>query len=192
MQFFSKDAFAFRDQFRDLKRVQSICLCGLFVAAYVALSFFNLKLTPYLEFRFAFLALAAAAAYGGPIMGMTVGIAGDVVSFFASPQTGPFFPGFTLSYAILGFAFGFILYRSKATPLRVFVATFFEFVLACTLNTVWLHFMYGMEWKYLFTIRLVKCIVSLGVNTVLLFIFMKAFSKILASALRPAGASPRS
>lgn len=192
MQFFSKDAFAFREQFRDLKRVQSICLCGLFVAAYVALSFFNLKLTPYLEFRFAFLALAAAAAYGGPIMGMTVGIAGDVVSFFASPQTGPFFPGFTLSYVILGFAFGLILYRSKATPLRVFVATFFEFVLACTLNTVWLHFMYGMEWKYLFTIRLVKCIVSLGVNTVLLFIFMKAFSKILASALRPAGASPRS
>lgn len=192
MQFFSKDAFAFGDQFRDLKRVQSICLCGLFVAAYVALSFFNLKLTPYLEFRFAFLALAAAAAYGGPIMGMTVGIAGDVVSFFASPQTGPFFPGFTLSYAILGFAFGLILYRSKVTPVRVFTASFFEFVLACTLNTVWLHFMYGMEWKYLFTIRLVKCIVSLGVNTVLLFIFMKAFSKILASALRPAGASPRS
>ena len=59
MQFFSKDALAFRDQFNNLRKVQSICLCGLFVAAYVALSFFNLKLTPYLEFRFAFLAVAA-------------------------------------------------------------------------------------------------------------------------------------
>mgnify|MGYP004429839987 FL=1 len=48
MQFFSKDALAFRDQFNNLRKVQSICLCGLFVAAYVALSFFNLKLTPYL------------------------------------------------------------------------------------------------------------------------------------------------
>ena len=64
MQFFSKDALSFREQFNNLRKVQSICLCGLFVAAYVALSFFNLKLTPYLEFRFAFLALAAAAAYG--------------------------------------------------------------------------------------------------------------------------------
>ena len=189
MQFFSKDALSFREQFNNLRKVQSICLCGLFVAAYVALSFFNLKLTPYLEFRFAFLALAAAAAYGGPVMGMTAGIAGDVVSFFAAPQTGPFFPGFTISYAILGFAFGLILYRSRVTPVRVFAAAFFEFVEACTLNTLWLHFMYGMEWKYLFTIRLIKCIVSLGINTVLLFIFMKSFSKIISSVLTPASVS---
>ena len=93
MQFFSKDALAFRDQFNNLRKVQSICLCGLFVAAYVALSFFNLKLTPYLEFRFAFLALAAAAAYGGPVMGMTAGIAGDVVSFFAAPPDRPLLSG---------------------------------------------------------------------------------------------------
>ena len=59
MQLFSKDAFAFREQFQNLKKVQSICLCGLFVAAYVALSFFSIKMTEFLEFRFAFLALAA-------------------------------------------------------------------------------------------------------------------------------------
>ena len=58
MQLFSKDAFAFREQFQNLKKVQSICLCGLFVAAYVALSFFSIKMTEFLEFRFAFLALA--------------------------------------------------------------------------------------------------------------------------------------
>lgn len=103
MQLFSKDAFAFREQFQNLKKVQSICLCGLFVAAYVALSFFSIKMTEFLEFRFAFLALAAAAACGGPVMGMAAGLTGDVISFFAAPQTGPFFPGFTISYAILGF-----------------------------------------------------------------------------------------
>ena len=189
MQFFSKDALAFREQFNNLRKIQSICLCGLFVAAYVALSFFNLKLTPYLEFRFAFLALAAAAAYGGPMMGMAAGIAGDVVSYFAAPQTGPFFPGFTLSYAILGFGFGLILYRSRITPIRSFMASLFEFVLACTLNTVWLHFMYGMEWKYLFTMRLIKCLVSLGINSVLLFVFMRAFSRIIGRVLTPASIS---
>lgn len=179
MQLFSKDAFAFREQLQNLKKVQSICLCGLFVAAYVALSFFSIKMTEFLEFRFAFLALAAAAAYGGPVMGMAAGLTGDVISFFAAPQTGPFFPGFTISYALLGFLFGMILYRSRSTPLRAFAAGLAEFIIACTLNTLWLHFMYGMEWEYLFTIRLIKNVVSLGVNTVLLFVFMKAFSRII-------------
>ena len=155
MQLFSKDAFAFREQFQNLKKVQSICLCGLFVAAYVALSFFSIKMTEFLEFRFAFLALVAAAAYGGPVMGMAAGLTGDVISFFAAPQTGPFFPGFTISYALLGFLFGMILYRSRITPLRAFAAGLAEFIIACTLNTLWLHFMYGMEWEYLFTIRLI-------------------------------------
>ena len=147
MQLFSKDAFAFREQFQNLKKVQSICLCGLFVAAYVALSFFSIKMTEFLEFRFAFLALAAAAACGGPVMGMAAGLTGDVISFFAAPQTGPFFPGFTISYAILGFLFGLILYRAKITPLRAFAAGLAEFIIACTLNTMWLHFMYGTAWN---------------------------------------------
>ena len=181
MKLFSKDAFAFREQFHNLKKIQSLCICGLLVAAYVALSFFSIKMTEFLEFRFAFLALAAAAAYGGPVMGLTAGLAGDVISFFAAPQTGPFFPGFTISYAILGFLFGLILYRSRITPLRAFGAGIAEFIIACTLNTIWLHFMSGMEWKYLFTIRLMKNAVSLCVNTVLLYIFMRAFSRVLAN-----------
>ena len=77
--------------------------------------------------------------------------------------------------------FGLILYRSKMTPLRALAAGLAEFIIACTLNTLWLHFMYGMEWEYLFTIRLIKNAVSLGVNTVMIFIFMKAFSRILLS-----------
>lgn len=189
MHLFSKDAFAFREQLRSLKKARNLCVCGLFVAAYVALSFFSIKMTEFLEFRFAFLALAAAAAFGGPVMGMTAGLTGDVISFFAAPQTGPFFPGFTISYTLLGFLFGMILYRSRITPLRAFAAGFAEYAVACSLNTVWLHFMYGMEWEYLFTIRLIKSTLSLGVNTILLFVFMKAFSRILLTMAVPLKAS---
>ena len=139
-------------------------------------------MTQYLEFRFAFLALAAAGFYGGPMMGMLVGISGDVVSYFAAPQTGPFFPGFTLSYALLGFFFGLVLYHSKIKPLRIFIACAIEFVIACSLNSIWLHFMYGMPWETLLTIRIIKNLVSLVVNSVLMFAFMTAFVKIIHSA----------
>ena len=179
MRIFSKDALAFGAQLRSMKKVQNLCLCGLFIAAYVVLSFFSIKMTQYLEFRFAFLALVAAASYGGPVMGLTAGMAGDIISCFVTPQSGAFFPGFTLSYALLGFLFGLILYHEKPTIPRTFAASFAEFTVASTLNTLWLHFMYGMEWKYLFTIRLAKNAISLGVNFVMIFIFMKAFSRIL-------------
>ena len=189
MHLFSRDALSFGRQLRDLKKVQNICLCGLFIAAYVVLSFFSIKMTQYLEFRFAFLALAAAAAYGGPMMGMIAGIAGDIVSCFVTPQSGAFFPGFTLSYALLGFLFGLILYRTKPSVPRAFAASFAEFTVASTLNTLWLHFMYGMEWQYLFTIRLVKNVIALGVDFVMLFVFMKAFTKILAGIPAAVGTS---
>lgn len=185
MHFISSEALNFRSQLQNLKRVQSLCLCGFFVAAYVVLSFFSIRMTEYLEFRFAFLALAAAAAYGGPVIGMSAGIAGDIISYFVTPQNSAFFPGFTLSYALLGFCFGLLLYRAKVTPVRIFLAALAEFIIANTLNTLWLHFMFGMEWQYLFTIRLFKNTISLGVNTVLLFIFMKAYTKILGTVMTP-------
>ena len=194
MQFCSKEAFRLRAQLQDMRNIQSICLGGLFVAAYVVLSLFNIRFSEFLEFRLAFLALSAAAFYGGPVMGMTVGIAGDVISYFVMPQSAPFFPGFTLTYAVLGFLFGLILYRSRITPLRAFAAGLAEFFISCTLTTFWLHLMYGMDWKYLLTIRIVKNASSLGVYSVLLFVFLSAFSRILASGRmsgKAAGQVPR-
>lgn len=54
--------------------------------------------------------------------------------------------------------------------------------------------MYGMDWKYLLTIRIVKNAISLGVYSVLLFVFLSAFSRILASGRmsgKAAGQVPR-
>ena len=189
MQLFSKDAFKFREQLKNVRSVQSICLCGLFVASYVILSLFNIRVSEFLEFRIGFLALAAAGFYGGPIMGMSVGIAGDVISFFVVPQSAPFFPGFTLTYAILGFLFGLILYHSKVTPLRAVLAGLAEFLVSCTLTTLWLHLMYGMAWEYLLTIRIVKNGISFVVYSILLYVFLKAFSKVVNVIHAPAKAA---
>lgn len=182
MQLCTKNAFRFKEQLGCIHSVQGICLGGLFVSLYVVLSLFNIRFSEILEFRLAFLALAAAAFYGGPLMGMTVGIAGDVISFFVTPQSAPFFPGFTLTYAVMGFLFGIFLYRAKITPGRALIGGLTEFTISCTLSTLWLHLMYGMPWQYLLTIRLVKNTIALGVYTVLLYVFLNAFSRILGAA----------
>lgn len=181
MQLCSKNAFHFKEQLGRIHSVQGICLGGLFVSLYVVLSLFNIRFSEILEFRLAFLALAAAAFYGGPLMGMTVGIAGDVISFFVTPQSAPFFPGFTLTYALMGFLFGMFLYHSRIILGRALVGGLTEFTLSCTLSTLWLHLMYGMDWQYLLTIRLMKNTIALGVYTILLYVFLNAFSRVLAA-----------
>ncbi|MCI8374111.1 MAG: folate family ECF transporter S component [Lachnospiraceae bacterium] len=182
MQLCSKSAFHFKEQLRSIHSVQGICLGGLFVSLYVVLSLFNIRFSEILEFRLAFLSLAAAAFYGGPLMGMTVGIAGDVISFFVTPQSAPFFPGFTLTYALMGFLFGIFLYRTKITPGRALLGGLTEFSLSCTLSTFWLHLMYGMDWQYLLTIRLIKNTIALGVYTILIYVFLNAFSRVLGAS----------
>ncbi|MCI8599493.1 MAG: folate family ECF transporter S component [Lachnospiraceae bacterium] len=189
MQLFAKDVFKFKEQLKTVRNVQGICLCGLFVASYVVLSLFNIRISEFLEFRIGFLALAAAGFYGGPIMGMSVGIAGDIISYFVVPNSAPFFPGFTLTYALLGFLFGLILYRAKITPLRAVFASLAEFLVSCTLTTCWLYLMYGMDLKYLLTIRIFKNMISFVVYAILLYVFLKAFSKVLNVTHTPAKAA---
>ena len=54
--------------------------------------------------------------------------------------------------------------------------------------------MYGIDGQYLMTLRIVKKAISLGVYSVLLFVFLSAFSRILASGRmsgKAAGQVPR-
>lgn len=182
MHFISKEAFRFKDQMRNMTKVQNIAVCGLFIALYIVLSYFKIRITDSLEIRFAFLILAVSAYYGGPVMGLIVGAASDILSMVLTAGSGsPFFFGFTLSYAVMGFLFGVVLYKSKVTIPRVIAAGFVEFLVSISLNTIWLQMMYGMPMEVLFVSRLVKCSIMLFINIVLLYVVLKSFSRVFSS-----------
>lgn len=179
MQIISKDAFDFNRQAKNLFSVQGIALAGLFMALYIILSNFNIRISSVLEIRWAFLMLAGAGLFGGPLMGIVVGAGADIISTIMTGQA--FFFGFTFSYALLGCMFGLIFYRKVPNIPRSIAGSIVDFLVSMFINTLWLSLMYGSPYGALFVSRIPKCVVMLFVDAVLLYIVLGVLQKVLAS-----------
>lgn len=176
---FLKDALNFKEQLQNLKTIRSITCGGLFIALYIVLSYFNIRLTDNLQIRFAFLALAAAGMYGGPLMGCFIGAASDILSMLLTAGQGSsFFFGFTITYALMGFCFGLVLYRAKITIPRILTAGLCEFCISVFITTNWLYMMYGTPYPVLFFSRLIKSSITFVPNCMMLFFAMQVFDRV--------------
>ncbi|MCD8196799.1 MAG: folate family ECF transporter S component [Lachnospiraceae bacterium] len=177
----SKEALNFKSQVQNLCKVQNLCICGFLIALYVVLSLFNIPISEIIEIRIGFLAFIAAGMIGGPVMGFTVGFLGDVLNCFIRGFA--YFPGFSLSYALVGALCGLVLYRSRISKARAAACAFVEFLISVTLTSTWLYFMYGTPLSVLLTSRLIKCTVNFFVNIVIIYVFLEAFQRILHVAM---------
>lgn len=174
-----KQGLNFKEQLQNLRNVRGLTMGGLFIALYVVLTYFNIRITDNLQIRFFFLALAAAGLYGGPIFAAFIGAAGDILGMLMTAGQGSsMFFGFTLSYALLGFGFGLILYRSKITVPKAIAAGVWEFIISMTLNTLWLYLMYGTPFPVLLASRLIKSAIVLAPNCLMLFFVLQAFERV--------------
>jgi ECF transporter S component (folate family) len=180
MSFFTKNLTKVAESGAGFKKTINIVIAGLLIALYIVISSTNIVITEFMQIRFGFLVLAVAGLSGGPIMGLIVGALGDILSMILKGSGSGFFFGFTLSYALLGFFFGLIFYKSKITVFRAVLGGIVEFLNAMILNTLWLSIMFGSGYFPLFISRLPKNLIMLAVNSVLLFVVIKA----LATALR--------
>ena len=179
MHIISKDAFDFKRQAKGLFSVQGIALAGLFMAMYIILSEFNIRISSVLEIRFAFLMLAGAGLFGGPLMGIVVGAGADIISTIMTGQA--FFFGFTFSYAFLGCLFGFIFYRKIPNLPRCIAGSIVDALISLFINTYWLAVMYGSPYAALFVTRTPKCLVMLVVDVILLSVVLRVFQRVLSS-----------
>ncbi len=177
----SKEALDFRGQLDNLRKVPNLCMCGLLIALYVVLSLCNIVLSDTLEIRIGFLAFIAAGMMGGPVMGFTVGFLGDVLNCLVRGFA--YFPGFSLSYGLVGALCGFVLYKSRVTKFRAVACAFVEYLISITLTSTWLYLMYGTPLQVLLTSRLIKCTLNFFVNIVIVYVFLEAFQRILRAAL---------
>ena len=185
----NKKALDFKSQMKNLSSVYSMVLCAFFIALYIVLYYCNIKITPSIEFRPGYLAIAAAAMYGGPLIGMVVECMGDIISMLVTGGQGSsFFFGFTFSYALMGLLFGLFLFGGTITVVRAFAAAMVEFLISLFLNSYWLALMYYGADKYIPTLisRIPKCAIMLVISTVVLTVVMKA----LHSAFRRARLMP--
>lgn len=164
--------------FKELEKTSTLTGAALLLALGVILSFANIPVNDYLEFRFTFLAYAVTGMLFGPAVGGIVGAVCNVVAFFIKP-TGFFFPGFVLNDFVYGFVFGLFFYKNKLSLKRVVASELVVTILiSLILTPVWLNIMYG---SLLFALpRVIKAAVMFPVNSFLMSMVLNVAQKVRA------------
>lgn len=136
---------------------------------------------------FAFVAVAAAGMLYGPIGGAIVGGLSDFCGAILFP-IGAYFPGFTLTNAILGVIFGLLLNTKKIEVKHkgfslvvirsILAAVINQIVCSLLLNSVWISVLYKTPIRELMATRLVQAAIMLPVQIIILPILYKLSIKL--------------
>lgn len=136
---------------KQTHRLRIMTVCAMLVALNVVLGRFGSISTQYFKISFGFIAVAMAGMYFGPFWGCAVGALGDFIGAILFPF-GAYFPGFTLTNALVGLTYGFFLYsrqetgpyKGKQLYVRTIIAiVIIGFVWQLGLNSYWLYLLYN-------------------------------------------------
>ena len=167
---------------------------SILIALGVVLSFFRIPLSTVTEITLTGLPIAAGGYLFGPWIGMLIGALIDVCGFFVAPK-GPFFPGFTVSTALIGMMYGLFLYTklwdtndsrqgvlragAKGLVLRIVVAHLLKTVLiSLLLNCFWLSVFYGMTFKVVFLASVPKEVINFPIEVFLIYSVVQVLKRV--------------
>ena len=167
---------------------------SILIALGVVLSFFRIPLSTVTEITLTGLPIAAGGYLFGPWIGMLIGALIDVCGFFVAPK-GPFFPGFTISTALIGMMYGLFLYTkwwdtndsrqgvlragAKGLVLRIVVAHLLKTVLiSLLLNCFWLSVFYGMTFKVVFLASVPKEVINFPIEVFLIYSVVQILKRV--------------
>ena len=169
----------FADSFRALKRTRTITTAGLLLAIQMVLSSYGvIEVSDSLKISLAHLSLAPTAILFGPVVAGIQGALSDLLGFILKP-TGPYFPGFTLSAALLGVIYGMLLYKTRRAPWQIILARVLVCVLVnIVLNTLFLTMLYGPSRLATLPLRVFKNLIQLPIDCLLLGAVSRAVKRI--------------
>lgn len=155
------------------KHLKIMVHAAMLVAIEVVLSRFCSISTQFGKIGVAFVPLAVCGMLFGPWWAALCGGLADFLGATLFP-IGPYFPGFTLSNALVGLIFGLCLYRRFEGCRRIAVAVVVNnVVVSLLISTYWLHILYGSPYLGLLPTRVVQCVVM----TVLEFAVIRLIRK---------------
>lgn len=165
---------------------QKLVLLALMVALNVILGRLSIQLSPEIRLSvFGFIPIALAGALMGPAYGAMVGAAGDILNYVLFTHVyGGYFPGYTLTAALSGAWYGFVLYKKPVTWLRAALAIVPVILLGeMGLNSIWVYMMYSKTFWAKLPMRLLTNVIECPVKIALLMGMNKLLARIPASKL---------
>lgn len=158
---------------------EKLTLLALLTALQIVLG--NVLQIPLLgkQYNVGFLPAAAAGALLGIPGGVLVCGLGDVIGAHLFP-TGPYFPGFTLTSALVGVAYGFFLYRRHPSWIRVILTVVCSALINLFLNSYWLSLLYTSKayWGWVVA-RAPSYLLEAPVHVILIFLTLKGLERVL-------------
>lgn len=126
---------------------------------------------------FAFVPVMLAGALFGPLAGALVGGISDLVGAILFP-IGAYFPGFTLTAALTGAVFGWLLHKRQSLW-RVCAAVLFnQLVLGLVVNSFWIAVLYGSPYFGLLGSRLIQYAIMVPVEIVVTWVLLRALEPV--------------
>ncbi len=155
---------------------KKLALMGVLTALEVILSRF-LSLNAWnMKIGFSFVPLVIAAVLLGPVYAAVLGALGDFIGATLFP-IGAYFPGFTLTAALMGLVMGVFLYEKQSFPRIAAAVIINQFVLGLFLNTLWISVLYGSPYVPLLVTRVVQSALLTAVQLALIPVILRALSR---------------
>ena len=164
--------------------VRTLVLMALLTAMEIVLSRFLSFAVWNMKIGFAFVPVVIAAILLGPIKAAIIAALADFVGAILFP-IGAYFPGFTLTTALMGLVFGLFLHEKQSLPRVIGAVSINQLVLSLCLNTLWISILYDSVFTPLLVTRLTQCAVLIPVQILVIGIMTKTFGAYLQrTALR--------
>ena len=170
------------------EKILRLCVMGILIAMQVVLARFAvIPVGDMMRFSTSFIPVVIAARLYGPLGGMAVYGLGDFVGAIAFPTGGAFFPGYTVTAAIVGLIFGLLLkpVKVKETPvqlgIRIVLSVFTtQLIGSFLLNSFWRSFQTGTPYGAVLMTRLPQCLVSLVIQSLFMVLFLDKICKLVS------------
>lgn len=115
----------------------------------------------------------------GPIWGAVGGCISDLVSSALFGNQGGFFIGFTLTAMAGPFIYGLFFYQKPVKIWRIIVATLLvTLIVNIGMNTLWVHFLYGMNLKAALIQRAPKELIVPWIQIFIDYFVLQAISRV--------------
>ena len=164
-----------------LKDSRVLTISSLLVSLGILAGFFKISVSNILEIRLVSLPIALAGAVFGPGIAAIIGMLSDLGGYMVA-TTGPYFPGFTLSYGLTGILYGLILKdgggNSVSLKRVILSVTANALLVSILLNSLWLNILYpGRGFYAVMSARVLKEIIMIPVYVILITAILKPMLK---------------
>ena len=154
--------------------IQKLVILSLLVAMEVILSRFLSISAWNIKIGFAFIPMAVAAMFYGPIAGGMVGASADFLGAILFPS-GAFFPGFTVTAFLRGAVLGLCLHKKQGAGRIALAVGVNQLIFSLIFNTLWISILYGSPYVALLGTRVFQSMLMMVVQ----FIVISAMARLM-------------